>query len=160
MPVTPPSIPSGTRVYAIGDVHGSLELLKKLLEKIDADIRKRKKATVRKVFLGDYIDRGLQSRGVIEYLIDLGKQDKDTIFLMGNHEQVMRSILLDQDKELLDSWLSFGGRETLMSYGVKPSVFTEGPKQLIEDLVEKTPANNLNFLKKLQISATFGDYFF
>src|ERR1700722_9269992 len=118
MSIVTPTVPPGLRLYAIGDIHGSLGLLKQLLEKIEHD-RPSEGVTVRKIFLGDYIDRGLESSGIIDYLLDLKKQEKTPpIFLLGNHEQVMRTILLERDKGLLGNWLSFGGRETLMSYGL------------------------------------------
>jgi serine/threonine protein phosphatase 1 len=160
MPMTAPTLPAGLRLYAIGDVHGCLDVLKQLLEKVAADSLKAK-GKVRIIFLGDYVDRGLHSKGVIDYLLEWRKHQKESpIFLLGNHEEVMRSILIDREKELLDNWLSFGGRETLMSYGVKPSALAAGPTKMIAELAAKTPPSHLEFLQKLEVSASFGDYFF
>ena len=160
MPMPEPSLPSGLRVYAIGDIHGGLDLLKKLMDKIDADCRNFS-GKVRRIFLGDYIDRGLSSRGVIDYLIERKAKDKEPpICLLGNHEQVMRSILLTGEKGLFENWMSFGGRETLLSYGISPAALRNEPAKLIAELVEKTPPNHLEFLEKLELSASFGDYFF
>jgi serine/threonine protein phosphatase 1 len=159
MSLPDPSLPSGMRVYAIGDIHGGLDLLKKLVDKIEVD-RGAFKGPVHIIFLGDYIDRGLSSRGVIEYLIQRQANDKNAIFLLGNHEQVMRSVLLSSDKELFENWMSFGGRETLLSYGISPAALRNGPEKLIAELVQKTPTAHLNFLQKLELSASFGDYYF
>jgi serine/threonine protein phosphatase 1 len=160
MTTQPPSIPSGTRLYAIGDIHGCLDLLERLLSKIEDDCRSAGVAS-RKIFLGDYIDRGLKSRGVIDFLIEWQKKEKEPpVFLLGNHEQVMRGILLNRDVGLLENWLSFGGRETLMSYGIRPSAAEGGAGQIIAALAEKTPETHIDFLRKLKLSATFGDYYF
>jgi len=160
MTIAEPTLPAGLRLYAIGDIHGCLDLLRTLVEKIDRDSQNAN-VTVRKIFLGDYIDRGLHSREIIDYLLEWRKHEKESpIFLLGNHEQVMRAILLERDKDLLDSWLSFGGRETLMSYGIKPFVLGVDPDKIIKELVAKVPQAHLDFLTNLQPSASFGDYFF
>src|SRR5688572_27715811 len=105
-----PSLPSGLRLYAIGDLHGRLDLLEQLLEKLAED-RKNFKGESRLIFLGDYIDRGLYSRQVIDRLIQLPKEEKHPpTFLMGNHEQVIRDLLHGGPEKLLSDWLRFGGR--------------------------------------------------
>src|ERR1700748_2536183 len=111
-----PAIPSGQRLYAIGDIHGRADLLSALLKKIDNDAGA---TPARKVFLCDYVYRGLYSRQVIDKLIEMKtSEQRPPIYLMGNHEQVMRELLRGADGNLLNDWLRFGGRETLMSYGV------------------------------------------
>jgi serine/threonine protein phosphatase 1 len=151
-----PTLPSGIRLYAIGDIHGSLPLLKLLLEKIKAECAKDKIPS-RKIFLGDYIDRGLYSRETIDFLLAWQAKEKlPPVFLLGNHEQVMREIILDRDAEKLGSWLAFGGRETLLSYRVRGS----NPVTIVNDLTNNVPAAHVEFLRKLEPSVSFGDYFF
>ena len=157
MSAATPTLPSGLRVYAIGDIHGRLDLLKELLEKIDADA-KDATASVQTICLGDYIDRGLESRAVIDFLIDWQKTQKiPPVLLRGNHEKVMGSVLKDKDKALLERWMWFGGRETLLSYGVKPS---DDGAAVIGELAAKVPEAHKAFLENLRLSADFGDYFF
>jgi len=152
-----PTLPPGLRLYAIGDIHGRLDLLAQLLEKIDEDSRVAI-GTVRKVFLGDYVDRGLYSRQVIDRLIELRSQEKHPpVLLLGNHEQVMRELLRGRDGDLLQDWLRFGGRETLMSYGIAPA---SEPQAVIAGLREKIAPAHVDFLERLETSASFGDYFF
>src|SRR5471030_3241852 len=112
MTQSPPSIPPGLRLYAIGDVHGCLEQLKQLLEKITADAATAT-GPVQILFLGDYIDRGLYSKQTIDYLMEWReKQKTPPIFLLGNHEEVFEDIIKNADMDLLRRWFGFGGRET------------------------------------------------
>src|SRR5262245_48176496 len=103
-----------TRTYAIGDVHGCLAKLKRLISFCRADAGGQ---PIRLIFLGDYIDRGLDSRGVIEYLMRLQDSQTDRIIcLMGNHEDMLLAAADDPDWE--ESWLRNGGLQTLESYSV------------------------------------------
>lgn len=150
------------RVYAIGDIHGRFDLLERLLKLIDDDAVSSQH-TVLKIFLGDYIDRGLQSRQVLEKLVHLQHHEKPTpIFLSGNHEMVMHTLLGDTDITLMSDWLRYGGRETLLSYGVTLPVETppDALHKLQLALGEKVPAAHIAFLNSLKRSATLGDYFF
>ena len=99
------------RIFAIGDIHGCYEQLKELIEH-----KIRIKKTDKVILLGDYIDRGNQSREVIDYIIELKKKGFDLIALMGNHE----SMLLDAlDNDLfLPEWIQNGGYATLLSFGI------------------------------------------
>lgn len=101
----------GERLFAIGDIHGCYEQLKELVEN-EIQIKKTDKL----IFLGDYIDRGNQSREVIDYIIELKKKNFDIVALIGNHE----SMLLDAlDNYLLfPEWIQNGGSETMMSFGI------------------------------------------
>lgn len=98
---------SETKYVAIGDIHGCLKSLKALLQKLE-DYSERSF-----IFLGDYIDRGPDSKGVVDFLLDYRKQ-QDCIFLRGNHEQMLLDAHHNND---LDLWLMNGGRSTLESYG-------------------------------------------
>lgn len=156
----PPALPFGLRLYAIGDVHGCLDKLKLLLDKINKDAAAAT-SPVRKIFLGDYIDRGLHSKEVIDFLLDWKTREKQPpIFLKGNHEQVMLDLLRHADEELLHNWFNFGGRETLMSYGVNPALAATDRDALFAAMKEKVPRSHIDFLDGLELSVSFGDYFF
>lgn len=156
-----PELPTGAAVYAIGDVHGRADLLKALLDVIEEDC---KASTDRPhlVFLGDYIDRGFQSRDVISTLIELGRDDAyETTFLKGNHEQAMLRFL--QDHKIGPDWAAFGGRETLISYGISPpkSVNVEDEWEPIQkELVQSIPQQHVDFLEQLTVSHRIGPYGF
>src|SRR5688500_16854607 len=109
-------VPSGYRVYAVGDVHGRLDLLDDVLRQIEADIEGRTPAQNIIVFLGDLIDRGPCSAQVIERLRTYDYPSVRTIFLTGNHEEVLLRLLRGESHFLRD-WLAFGGAECAKSYG-------------------------------------------
>ncbi|MDP9127630.1 MAG: serine/threonine protein phosphatase [Pseudomonadota bacterium] len=160
MPETLPALPPDLRLYAIGDIHGCLDQLKELVGKIDEDAAGYG-GTTRKIFLGDYIDRGLYSKQTIEFALELAEREKaPPIFILGNHEQVMRSLLRSPDARLLHNWFSFGGRETLLSYGITQSVLAGPPTGIFDAMAEKVPEKHKAFLEQLSLAATFGDYFF
>ena len=100
------------RLFAIGDIHGCFDSLRELVEH-KIMIRKSDKL----VFLGDYIDRGNQSRKVIEYIIGLKDKDFDITTLIGNHESMLLETLLNED--FLPEWIRNGGSATLKSFGIK-----------------------------------------
>lgn len=161
---TAPSLPENLRIYAIGDIHGRLDLLKQLLEKIDAE-PKPAGVTVKKVFLGDYIDRGVQSKQVLDYLLHLAEKESGVTkpdFLLGNHEQVMRELVKQKDLKLLQDWLRFGGRETLMSYGIRPAILstTASLTAMLSEFLNKFPKAHNDFVGRMVTSVTYGDYFF
>jgi serine/threonine protein phosphatase 1 len=156
----------GPVVYAIGDVHGQLELLDQLLEIIVRDFHALKRGDRPVlVFVGDYVDRGPMSKGVIDRLIELGAMAARDGFqvrtLMGNHEQTMLSFL--ENPEAGPAWVEFGGGETLTSYGVnrpasraEPEVWQEVQVALQRNL----PSEHVAFLRGLELSAIYGDYLF
>src|SRR5947209_6124433 len=112
-----PSIPPALRIYAVGDVHGRLDLLNDLLSRTVADTVSRPPERAIYVFLGDYIDRGPSSRETIDRLI-LHSKTHESVFLRGNHELIAIKCLTD--RSLFDQWMRLGGLETLLSYGVPP----------------------------------------
>jgi len=156
-----PELPIDVPVYAIGDVHGRADLLNALLEVIVEDC-KSSSGRPHLVFLGDYIDRGFQSREVISTLIELGRDDTyETVFLKGNHEQALLRFL--HDHKIGPDWANFGGRETLISYGISPpkSVNAVEEWQAIQkELVQTIPSQHVDFLEKLSISHKIGPYGF
>lgn len=147
--------PLGRKIYAVGDIHGCATLLDELLEKIAKDAGGLENA--RLVFLGDYVDRGPDSKGVLDRLIELQAGEPATVFLKGNHEAVMLDFLADPNQMLY--WLDWGGEETLMSYGLR-GVLRRSPEDLGEELAEKMPGAHLDFLHSLALTHIEGDYLF
>lgn len=156
---TQAEVPSGKRVYVIGDIHGRADLLGALLQRIDADIHENTAAQPLEVFLGDYIDRGPDSRGVIDQLIRRNRVGK-LIFLKGNHETFIPAFL--KEPTMLDEWRHLGGFETLLSYGIKPSLRMEPTHQrrIAAAFQQALPKSHWLFLNSLPISFTCGDYYF
>jgi serine/threonine protein phosphatase 1 len=158
----PGTIPAGQAVYAIGDVHGRLDLLDDLLARIWEDARRHPLDTLRHlIFLGDYVDRGSESRGVVERVLTDPLQGFVTTRLMGNHEEAILAFL-DGESDGLD-WLSFGGLETLISYGVPlrglPQT-QEAVNTLRAALLEAVPPNHVKFLRSCALHHSVGDYLF
>jgi serine/threonine protein phosphatase 1 len=148
--------PEGKRLYAIGDVHGCADLLDRLMDQIGSEERSAKKPS-QLIFLGDYVDRGPDSRGVIDRLLKIRLERPETVFLKGNHEAVFLEFL-DDAMEAAD-WLDWGGVETVQSYGVG-DVATRDPVELAEELRARIPTEHLAFLKSLELWRVFGDYAF
>jgi serine/threonine protein phosphatase 1 len=157
----PPQGAGGWRAYAIGDVHGRLDLLDGLLRQIEKDHSARgKSAKALLVFLGDLIDRGPQSSEVLERVRSEVMPSFQTVVLAGNHEEMMRRVL-DGDLELLRKWLRFGGAECLASYGINPSELLALPQHAwIPELRSKIPKEHQALLRELEDSISFGDYLF
>jgi len=151
--------PAGARAYAIGDVHGRLDLLERLLEKIYRDRRESAAARDYLVLLGDVIDRGPDSRAVIECLMHLSDETR-TVFLMGNHEEMMLRVLGDEP-EAVHQWLTFGGYEFAQSYGVEVGKLAGlHPIDAAAAIRARVPASHLAFVEGFADSFTFGDYLF
>ena len=112
-----PLVPDHMRIYAVGDVHGRLDLLTALQAAIDEDMAAHPGPDCVEVYLGDYVDRGAQSSGVLDALMRRQKDHK-AICISGNHEAVMLESLLSQ--ESFSRWLRMGGLETVFSY-VRPA---------------------------------------
>lgn len=149
-------------VYAIGDIHGRLDLLDRLHEKIAQDAAARPQGRRVLVYLGDYVDRGLQSCQVLDRLMDPPRDGFERVLLKGNHEDAMMQFL--EDTAIGSSWMGFGGDATLYSYGV--DVFgtpPEGVERLDfiqQSLRERLPAGHRALLNGLRVAHVEGDYFF
>lgn len=150
-------------VYAIGDVHGRLDLLQDLIKQITADFDGYE--AVEKpalVFLGDYVDRGAHSRGVIEFLIRLkALTNIEVRALKGNHEQAMLRFLTDA--QVGPAWVQSGGASTLVSYGVaapQTRNASELWEQAREALATALPPEHVAFLQSLELYVEYGDYVF
>lgn len=157
------TVPDGTRVYAIGDIHGCADRLRALHERILQDCRNadaKGPAATRRVivYLGDYIDRGPDSRGVIELLTSTPLAGFERIHLKGNHETFMTDIL-DGAGEL-SLWLVNGGAATLRSYGIDQLAVAAGIAGVRDALLHQVPAAHLEFLQALRFSHVEGDYVF
>ncbi len=164
--------PDGVCLYAIGDIHGRMDLLARLIEQIDADaatLPEGAKAQI--IFLGDYIDRGLQSRDVIEYFASGALDRYDPVYLLGNHEEALLRFL--QEASFGTQWTRYGGGETLYSYGFAPpntraslnsheemAKVREAWNKLWTDFRERLPETHLSFLQSLKTYHVAGDYIF
>jgi serine/threonine protein phosphatase 1 len=154
-----PSLPAGLRIYAVGDIHGRLDLLDRLLAQTNTDLALRPTVRPVYVFLGDYIDRGPSSRETIDRLIQHAETN-ESIFLKGNHELVAIKCL--SDRSLFHQWLRLGGMETLMSYGVSPETLANSKQiaALQSAFHSALPQTHFRFFRDLRNSFACGDYFF
>jgi diadenosine tetraphosphatase ApaH/serine/threonine PP2A family protein phosphatase len=155
----PASLPQGIRIYAIGDIHGRADLLSRLLRCIEVDRQARPVERALTVFIGDYIDRGLHSRDVIDLLLRW-RESNDAIFLRGNHETFLPKFL--SDSKTLDEWRKCGGLETLLSYGLQPSISPDREEQerLAHQLASSLPKEHFQFLESLEPFYDCGDFLF
>jgi serine/threonine protein phosphatase 1 len=152
-------IPDGVRIYAIGDIHGRVDLLDQVLTRIDVHLASDPIHQPIQVFLGDYVDRGPDSRSVLDRLINRSRNHA-TVFLKGNHEVFFTDFL--NDPVILDEWRKYGGLETLMSYGLMPSTMTSinQHEELAAELERVLPPSHRDFLLALKTFYVCGDYYF
>ena len=155
-----PSGAPGHRAYVVGDVHGRLELLDRLLAKIEADLKARPVRKSLLVFVGDLIDRGPHSAQVVERLRTYRQPGVRPVFLLGNHEEVLLRIL-GGDHSLISSWLRFGGIQCLKSYGVDVTqVRSAGEAAILAAIRAAIPKRQVEFLNSFMDTCRFGDYLF
>jgi serine/threonine protein phosphatase 1 len=155
--------PDGWTVYAVGDIHGRIDLFETLLDAIDDDLESlppgRQAALV---LLGDYIDRGPDSRAVIELAASIAPEAGfEVTALRGNHEQTLLDFLDDAKEGPV--WGEFGGLATLASYGVAPPRSRADPAEweaAREALQAALPLEHRRFLADLPLMQTYGDYVF
>ena len=148
------------RAYAVGDIHGRLDLLEDLLELIERDCASREARKTYLIFLGDLIDRGPDSKGVVERLRANPLPGMKPVYLMGNHEEVLLRILHGEEG-ILWNWLRFGGAECLESYGLDPAQFGQMREPEALQLIRQAiPDSHLRFLEGFADTFTFGDYVF
>jgi serine/threonine protein phosphatase 1 len=160
-----PRSTGGRLIYAIGDVHGRIDLLGPLLEDIAADARRSAKDRAPRpvlIFLGDYVDRGPGSREVVETALALKRaSDFEVRTLIGNHEETLLAFL--DDPMVGASWVEYGGAQTLASYGVHPPssrADVEAWEGARTAFATAFPADHLAFLRGLELHASYGDYVF
>jgi len=121
-----PRLPDGVRIYAMSDIHGCAHLLKQMLGVIDADVATAGPRHAIEVYLGDYIDRGPDSRATLDLLIGRSRRG-NAVFLKGNHEAFLAEVFRDPTR--MTDWFQFGGMQTLMSYGLSPSPIPDDEEQ-------------------------------
>ncbi|MEH3036717.1 MAG: metallophosphoesterase family protein [Sphingomonas adhaesiva] len=154
----------GLRIYAIGDVHGCLAELDRLLAMIAADDEARTAAggagPATLIFLGDLVDRGPDSAGVLSRLIELARSRPGTRFLKGNHEEVFLRAL-SADREALRLFCRVGGRETVLSYGIDAEGYERMDyAELHERMAAIVPAEHRTFMDAFEDVIVAGDYAF
>ena len=151
--------PEGVRLYAIGDVHGRLDLLEAMHGRIATDLAERAATDFRVIHLGDYTDRGPDSKGVLDFLVALRGKDARFMALMGNHDERLSAFLSDADE--YDLFAYNGGDATARSYGVEIDFSTHRTIRAGHDaFLKAVPRAHIAFLRSLPRSVTFGDFFF
>lgn len=155
-----PAVPEGLRVYAIGDVHGCFDLLVEMQRKIADDLARNPAERSVEIYVGDYVDRGTQSREVLDYLSDGNAVCDRRICLRGNHEEMLLAALNEPDR--LAEWFQFGGRETLLSYGVAAPAFLTSANYAgaRRAFCAAFPDRHRRFLAALPYSVAVGGYVF
>lgn len=154
-----PRLPDGVRIYAISDIHGCAHLLRQMLAVIDADVAHSRPRHAIEVYLGDYIDRGPDSFSTLDLLIKRSQRG-NTVFLKGNHEALLSAVFRNPSR--MTDWFQIGGMQTLMSYGLSPSPNPDDEEQiaLTRELAAALPAQHREFLQRLRLTFTCGDFFF
>ena len=151
------ALPPETRIYAIGDIHGRADLLQEGITRIDEDLQRRPITFAGEVYVGDYIDRGADSKGVID-LLAVRLVQNHAICLRGNHEALMEEFLFDNPASL-DGWLQLGGLATLASYGIKPNR-NQTAEDVQDALRAALPTTHQLFLRCLRNNIRCGDFLF
>lgn len=151
----PVSLPAGERVYAVGDVHGCLGRLRALHRLIASDIADRPAASITLVHLGDYVDRGPDSAGVLDLLRTAAPPAGvgSVVNLQGNHDSMMTETLARRAPDLARLWLANGAEATLHSFGIDD---TDDPAAW----AARIPAEPVEFLRQAPITHRAGGYFF
>ncbi|OUS07507.1 hypothetical protein A9Q96_06255 [Rhodobacterales bacterium 52_120_T64] len=159
----------GHRIYAIGDIHGCLQDLQQVQKNIQQDLQNRPHPKSVVIYLGDYIDRGADSRGVIDNLIAEGAASHHTHMLFGNHDEMLLTYRKDWSVPIRPNgpkvnkihWLHElgGGAETLRSYGVA-GASPENASAVHDAFVAALPDAHLQFFKNLEHYIRLGSYLF
>lgn len=162
-PTAAPASTGGRLVYAVGDIHGRLDLLEQIIQIIVGDVRAldpRRQPLL--VFLGDYVDRGPESAGVVDRILRLkAKPAFEVRTLKGNHEEALLQFL--GDPNFGQTWADHGGLATLASYGVQPPLSRLEPEaweRARQGLDEALPAEHRAFFEGLELTVEVGDYLF
>ena len=152
-PVTYPPIDAGTVIYAVGDIHGRSDLLDGVHSMIDADFGRRIGKRQAEIYLGDYVDRGPDSAGVLARLRRRAEARK-VIAISGNHEDTLLGFL--EGRIAAREWLEWGGAATALSYGVNP----QSEAVLGAAVARAVPLEDVAFLRGLRLAFHYGPYFF
>jgi serine/threonine protein phosphatase 1 len=152
------AIPAGQRVYAVGDIHGRLDLMVSLAEAIEADDRQRGPADTTVILLGDLVDRGPDSAGVITAAKMWAKQ-RHLRFIAGNHEEMFLDSF--ESVETLRHFIKYGGKETLLSYPIDPEAYTAAEIEDVQVMMrDAVPQDDIDFLSEFEDTIRIGDYVF
>jgi len=158
----PARVPPGVCVYAVGDIHGRVDLLAELHRLIALDADHLTPGTDKLVvYVGDFVDRGMESRQVIDLLIDQPLPEFSAVHLLGNHDAWLLSFLIDP--QIGPTWLRYGGDATLHSYGVPVGLRRDDAGlygQLQAQLRDRVPRRHVDFLQNLELSYETGDFLF
>lgn len=156
---TKPTMPSGERIYAIGDIHGRFDLLFQLMRSIVKDVNMRPRAQKRIVILGDFIDRGPNSAKIIEALSALSADDR-MVVLKGNHEAALVDGIRG-DRSALEAWIDFGGDATLRSFGARDDdIWPADTRKLVDNVRRIIPPAVVDWLESLPVTYRAGSYLF
>lgn len=157
----PIGLPKNYKLYCIGDIHGRLDLLQEAHQKIACDASDFDGIKIL-VYLGDYVDRGIHSKQVIDFLLENNFSDFEKVFLLGNHEQVLLQFLRSNDASIAHDWFRFGGLSTLVSYDVNVQGIPTAKdlERLRVEFREKLPCTHLDFFERLVLNYEIGGYFF
>ncbi len=150
------------RVYAVGDIHGRADQLAQLLGMIRDDCeRGPRPSRIDVILLGDYIDRGRDSAAVLELLSDLALPCINLTLLRGNHEQVLLDLSVRPHVRQLSQWLTYGGLETLASYGLSSQLlYSNDMDAILVAMQQVVPQAHLDLLAAMPLHCRIGDYFF
>lgn len=156
-----PSVPPGDLLYVIGDIHGRADLLTDLLHQIETDALGEDAERKRLIFVGDYVDRGPDSRRVVEILLDQRPESFQASFLKGNHEALLLDFLADAAR--LRAWRINGGDATMLSYDVDVAGLEQAkasPEHWRAAWKDALPQSHRSFFEALELQMSFGDYLF
>lgn len=157
-----PVVSPGTRVYAVGDIHGRLDLLTQLHALIVADAAAAAAERRVLVYVGDYVDRGPDSAEVIELLLEQPLPGFEIVHLLGNHEDTF--LRFPGDVSVGPSWLHYGGVETLLSYGIDIHANAwrdeRELRRLQAEVRRRVPRRHVEFLRNMPLVHIEGDYLF
>ena len=152
------AVPAGQRVYAIGDIHGRCDLLCRMIAQIEADDRLHAPADTTVILLGDLVDRGPDSRGVIATAREWAKRRKVRL-LAGNHEEMFLGSF--ERDEVMRAFLRHGGRETLLSYPIDEATYGRSTMEELRAIMHKVvPAEDITFMQAMEDRIRIGDYLF
>lgn len=153
-------LPEGHRIYAIGDIHGRPDLLENIVELIARDDADRNRAETRIVLLGDLINKGPDTRGVLEFVANWSNDHIELLILKGNHEHVLLGALAG-DHDMCRAFHDMGGRATVLSYGVASDDYASWSlDQLPQQLARIIPARHITLLSQARPGWACGDYRF
>lgn len=151
-------VPQGERYYVVGDIHGRLDLFDALADAIEADIAASEPAEITVVLLGDLVDRGPDSAGVIARA-RAWQARRELRFLVGNHEEMFLESF--DDLEMLRHFLKHGGRETLLSYAIDRKLYNRLTLEELQAAMQRAvPHEDRDFLAGFEELIVAGDYVF